>query len=410
MVLAGRTRSAIPVTLSAMLGLLIVLPVIILPYGGDDVANHLISQLSFSETFDAAIATNEWWIRDQGRFFPTAQVYAFSVWHVFPSTISYHIWIATLLVALLCLVSLTTYRVTGSPLATLIVFALTASGLQFRYWTVDGVSNMGGLVILAAVMSMVACLLAYQYILRGHYRYLVLGSAFWFMAITTYEITLLMLPALLLLLASCSRMKKRLPLALTSLLVPTAIDLLIVLTVRSRADPTKVQAEWRTNLDGPVFETSIRQFFSALPSSQFYLGGAPGVPYPWLLASAIALILGVPLATILYRQVRRASPIRPGRRVGWVMAISGMWIWLVPAIMVGTNGRWQTDLPEGQGYIYTFYASIGVALVVGGLAMSVLASRSRWGRVVWPMLLLSMSILLAAGSAAVNIIFAQNLG
>jgi hypothetical protein len=392
--------------LAATICLMVVLPTILLPYGGDDVANHLISSLSYTETLHQAIAVNSWWIHDQGRFFPTAQVYGALVWHVFPTVLSYHTWIAGLLTFLLTLVSVATYKMTKNSIVTIVVLLMAASGLQFRYWTVDGVANMGGLVTLAAILAIMGCLFSRRYSQTGHIGFACLASALWFMAITTYEITLLMLPALLVLTCIGERVSRRSFLMTSApLLIATALDLVVVAYVRTHVNVSTLQPEWATNWHGPVLDTTMQQFLAALPSSQFYLGGASGIAYPWLVGAIITLVIGVPLTVAGFTRSYCSPPIRSAGKTSMALALSGVWIWLVPSIMVGTNGRWQNDLPVGQGYIYTFYASIGLALIVGGIVVFLLSLRTKWDRSLLATSVLFVAIFFAAGTAAVNLVY-----
>ena len=410
----GKVANLIAGVALLVLVLLIAIPAISLPYQGDDVENHLIGTLSLHNTFQQAVAVNDFWMHTQGRFFPTSTVYHSAVWHVFDTKTSYHAFISVLLVALASGILFSLSVVLRRPLVTLSAFLVAVSGLQFRFWWVDGVSNMGGQITFTALLAFLAVLTCGLYARDRKVGYGFLAAGLWLTAITTYEVVLLLLPALLLLI-TCQRKQLSIRAWGTGslpLVIPTILQLGVVLYLRSQVAPAEVRSEFTTNLDGPVFDTSLQQFLSGLPSSQYFLGGVPsisGVPleigFPWTTAVTLAALIGLPLVIAVGSQRNWSRACSGERFRAAKLAAAGLWIWLVPSVLVGVNGRWQQDLPHGQGYIYGFYETIGIALIVG--AGLLLASAIRDSGVRRTILIgaLAVSVFLAACTAASNIFY-----
>ena len=397
-----------------LLVLLIAIPASRLPYRGDDMGNHLIGSLSLDSTIRQAVATNDFWMHTQGRFFPTSVAYHSAIWHSFDTEATYHAYVSVLLVLLAMSILIGLSIVLRRPIATLSAFLVAVSGLQYRFWWVDGVSSMGGQITFTALLAILATLACGLYLRDRKLGYGLLSAGLWLIAITTYEVVLLLLPAFLLLI-TCQRAKVSFRTWITGslpLVIPTILQLGIVLYLRSRVAPAGVHAEFATNLDGPVLWTSFRQFLSGLPSSQYYLGGVPsigGVPpeigFPWTTAIAIAVIIGLPLVAVVGA---RRTLARVGNREflrATRLAAAGLWIWLVPSVLVGINSRWQQDLPQGQGYIYSFYETIGIGLVVGAGLLLASSIRDSGVRRIILIGALSVSVFLAACTAASNIFY-----
>jgi len=147
----------------------------------------------------------------------------------------------------------------------------------------------------------------------------------------------------------------------------------VVAIVRSRLTAPALPA-YTINLDpGEVVRTTLRQFVAVLPLGQHWLPGSSGPTVSlsaraWLLCAALFAVLLVGLCSAW----RRLAPSGISARM---LAAIGLWLWAVPAALVGVTSRWQTELPQGQGYLGVFVQSFGVALVVAAALIGLANAR-----------------------------------
>ena len=93
--------------------MLVVSPILSLPYSGDDTFNRLYARLSWGESVHELFAQTQAWMARQGRFFPGAAVYSLSLWHVFDSRAAYMAFLLVLDLAVVAVVCLAVRGMTG---------------------------------------------------------------------------------------------------------------------------------------------------------------------------------------------------------------------------------------------------------------------------------------------------------
>ena len=352
---------------------LVVAPLVAVPYLGDDVANRSWANTSWSQSIQSAWDLQLAWIQGQGRFFPGSALYSLPLWHVFDTRIAYHMYLLALNLLLIALVGLLIYRFTRSGFVTGTAMLFFGGCLQAR-WALDGLPAFAGLVQYTLVLCIVAGVGA-ALVLRGGSRWWgLLAMIAWTLAITTYEVALLMLPAILLLLYGVFGYsdRSRARWALGPLIVPSVAVLLTVLWLQSNA--LSRRAEFTVDLHGPVASTFLKQFSAALPHSQYLLGEIPATAaIPGALILLTLVCFAVP-AFLLWRPTLGVGVSVP-RRVSVCLVLAGLWAWAAPSALVGVTQRWQTELPWGSGYIPVLFEYVGVALAVAG-ALSLIADRS----------------------------------
>lgn len=358
---------------------LVVAPLVASPYMHDDLSNRNWAQLSFSDTWSTAWQLNQEWMARDGRFFPGGWFYGLPVWHLFDTRVSYMAWMLILNLALIATVAWLVHALTKSPgIAAAAVLVLGAC-LQVRINALDAIQAFHGLLqvtILLTIWSGVGA----AYILRTGRRWVAVPVFLgWAWAITSYEVSLFMLPGVILVLwAVCGFSdRKRAAWALAPLVIPAVIQIVVSLWLRVGA--TGGTPSYTTDLHGPVGVTFLKQFSAAIPSSQYLLGLTS---FRTFVGPTLLLLLVVALAIptfLLWRPaVRGGSPVTG--RVSAGLIGSGVWAWMVPAALAGISVRWQTDLQWGQGYVYSLYQYVGVCLVAAGALTLVLgrSDRPRW--------------------------------
>jgi hypothetical protein len=389
---------------------LVVIPVATLPFQGDDLYSRTWGAIELHQAIQQAVEINLRWMNGEGRFFPTSAAYVVAVFHLFDDRYSYHVYLCFLLALLLLFFTFALWVLTRHIAASVSGIALAAATLQFRYWTVDGVTNMAGQITASALLTVTAGIACAWFVKCGKTRAAVASAVMWSLTITTYEVSLLMLPAVLLLIwVAVPPATARIFVVRTlPLIIPTVIDLLVVLFLRSRV--SQPSAAYTTNVDGPILRTFLRQFQAAVPSSQYLFDGTPpGLNYPKTSALLILICLGTPLLWALFRGPKPPGNNRGNRALAPAIFLAGAYIWVVPSLLVAVNARWQNDLPVGQGYIYTMYSSLGLTLCFASVVLVASSvQRFRLRRMLIG-ILVALAVAAAAGTAASNLRYANSL-
>lgn len=375
-------------------------PIMALPYTADDTVNRNWPTEPLGVAVNAGVDISRAWMFEQGRFFPGGALYGITMWNILDSRVAYMTYLALMGILLVGLVAYLVWRGTRSgQVAALSAVALGAC-MQVRFGgAFDGIASFGGLVPYTLVLTIVSGLLA-AHMLRGGSRWFAIPVAVaWTLAITAYEVSLLMLPAVLLLLyvtGPSLRQRARWLWATVPLAVPAALQLGVTLYLRRRELP--LSSAYQVNLDGPVGTTFGKQFTAALPFAQ---EGWAGVPVNATLSVLLALAVAVPLILAWRPWVNGPMPIAD--RVGVGMVLAGLWAWIVPSVLAAVTLRWQVDLIWGQGYVYLLYQFVGFALVMAGIAALLRANAHRpWARTAFVVLFALLAVGCAV-TAGVNI-------
>ena len=348
-------------------------PLVGSPYMHDDIPNRNWATLSVPDTVAEAWRLNQDWMTTQGRFFPGGFLFTVPVFSIFDTRVAYMTWLVVLNLALFALVAYVLYRLTRSPFITATSTLVLGACMQARFGVLDGVQAFAGLVQFTIILTVLSGLGA-AYVLRTGRRVMVIPVVVaWSWAITAYEVSLFMLPAVILLLwVACGfRDRARSAWALGALLVPAVVQVAISLYLRSGV--TAGSGSYTTDLGGPVMTTFFKQFSAALPSSQYTMGTQS--IRDMLPATSLVLVLitfAVPVFLLWRPSLGAGTAV--ARRISLSLIAAGVWAWTIPAILAGITVRWQNELQWGQGYIYSIYQYVGIALLTGG-AMGVIGDR-----------------------------------
>jgi len=356
---------ALRVAFLSVLVTLVVAPIAMLPYRADDTINRTHGAFSWSADFHGYVKLNRDWIRNEGRFFPGGSIYALPIWHLLDTRAAYLTYLVLLSLACFALVAFVCFRVTRSVDITAIAVIALGACMQIRWWWFDGLSGYAGLIPYTIVLTVLSGLGVAQYLRTGRRWWLVPTALAWTLVITSYEVIILLLPAIVVLLfvANQGRTKKQWTWALAPLVIPAVAEFLISIYLRSQT-PSNIPA-YTMNRDGPVGITFLKQLTAALPSSQYWLGGTPkGTHLSPALLVMLVLALALP-AFLVWRPhfAVKAIPLR----ISVSLTAAGAWVWLVPSLLTGLTKRWQDELIFGQGYIYLPYEYVGLALVAAGV-------------------------------------------
>lgn len=344
---------------------LVVAPIAMLPYRADDTINRTNGAFSWSADFHGLVKLNRDWIRDEGRFFPGGSIYGLPMWHLLDTRAAYLTYLVLLNLACFALVAFVCFRVTRSADITVIAVIAFGACMQIRWWWFDGLSSFAGLIPYTIVLTVLSGLGVAQYLRTGQRWWLIPTALAWTLVITTYEVILLLLPAIaaLLFVVNQGRTKRQWTWALAPLVIPAVAEFLISIYLRSLT-PSNIPA-YEINRHGPVGITFLKQLTAALPSSQYWLGGTPkGIHLGPTLSVLLVVTLALP-AFLVWRPhfAVKAIPLR----ISAGLTFAGAWVWLVPSLLTGLTKRWQDELIFGQGYIYLPYEYVGIALIAAGV-------------------------------------------
>ena len=387
----------------ALLSILITftfVPIMGLPYTADDGVNRNWPTVGFGEAISEAIRLQRTWIFEQGRFFPGGSIYALSMWNIFDSRVAYMTYLALLGMLVVALVGYLTWRACGSGQVAALAVVATGACMQVRFGYLDGIASFGGLVPYTIVLTLISALLA-AHILRGGSRWYALPIVvLWSLAITAYEVSLLMLPAVLLMLLVTGPSLRKRALWLWAglpLVVPAALQLGITFYLRRRELP--LAPAYQIDLGGPVGTTFGKQFTAALPFAQ---QGIADAPINWTVSIFLILVLAVPV--VLTWRPWLSTPVTIPQRVSIGLMAAGLWAWVVPSVLAAVTVRWQGELFWGQGYIYLPYEFVGFGLVLAGVGTLLRANAHRpWARIAF-VVLFACLVAGCAVTAGVNIV------
>lgn len=403
--LTQERRSIVVWAGSVYLVMMAAFPILLTPYRFDDTFDRLIPEKlskpggSYLGWFlDQTVP----WMHNQGRFFPGAVAWREFVFTTFTTRASYKLFMAALSLTVMAAVVTLVWKMTGAKMVGAVAVTSLAATWTLRPWT-DGLDSFAGLLPWTVLASIASLLL----LMRGRgWLSAVLALLLWSGVLVTYEVAILITPALLL----CVWLSGRGPARSLLLFWPALADLLFVVILRSQA--VAIAPAYRINLDfGAVFETYIRQSTAALPLSRFWYPGATLGILPLRLAAIALIVIGIPAGLVLVG-VWQSRP-NPTWRSLLGIGFFGATCWLAPPLLVAITQRWQVSLPPGEGYLSVVWGFVGVALIMASIWLSLakLSLRSSFARWTIPLLTLLTICLagLAALSFAANYFFASSL-
>jgi len=343
-------------------------------YAGDDAPNSLVpywtKYLNGSSGFESWVQqTRIWtngWMSGQGRFFPTAVAVSRGAFIFITSLEVYKFAQLLSLIVLAVLIALTISRKLKNPNLFAPSILLSTLLFQVRY-DFDPYFAFSFLLPLTMILLLLLLLLVDKLSWTGFVKnslnlFLLLTVSF--LCFTTYEYSLLLSPILVLL--SIEFFPKPSKYKIWSLstigVVAGAITLFTFLVLRPRRENKLPSYEFAFNLF-PFLKAFFSQLVAPLPFSQQVFGTLE-------MSTPHRLYIFVIIFAILFQFV----PFRVGQfKVGQLtpnkfkfsLAISGVYLWVFPALLVALTQRWQLDnaLSPGKAYLPVLFQVVGVSFL-----------------------------------------------
>jgi hypothetical protein len=263
----------------------------------------------------------------------------------------------------------------------------------------DGLTSFAGLLPLTVMTALLGTILLGQR-RRGA---ILAGAALWLVTLTTYEVAILLVPALLLLLLARGAVRGAGVLALLAVVN-------VMLTLALRRGVTASPA-YTLNLNAPEWPvTTVEQMVAAIPLASWWLPRSGPIDVPIRTA---AIWIAVFLCLMLIGRPAPASPstsLSPGG-LG-PLALVGLSAWILPSVLIGATVRWQQEISLGIGYLSVVWGYVGLAILAAVLIeWGVAAAPSERARRVLVLTCVVGSATLAALTFTSNLLVAsQNWG
>lgn len=338
-------------------------------YAADDGPNSLVPYwtryLNGISGFESWVQQTElWttgWMNGQGRFFPTAVAVSRGAFIFITSLQLYKLAQLLSLVVLVLLIALTISRKLKNPDLFAPSVLLSTLLFQVRH-DFDPYFAFSFLLPLTMILLLLLLLLidklTWSSFAKNCLNILLLMTVS-FLCFTTYEYSLLLSPILLLLsLDFFPKLTKSKLWSLSTIgMVGGVITLFTFLVLRPRRENKLPSYEFAFN-SFPFLRAFFSQLIAPLPFSQQFFGTLE-ISTPHRLY--VFLILFVILFQFVPFRVGKLVPIK--FNIG--LAASGVYLWVIPALLVALTQRWQIDnaLSPGKAYLPVLFQAVGVAFI-----------------------------------------------
>jgi hypothetical protein len=356
---------------STFVAMVAVMPILLTPYLADDATNRTLP------TYLAQSGTTAWeyfwamtsdWAQKQGRFFPGSVLWGELVFLGVPTRETYKLLLLMLSLLAIGVVAQFVRTYLSAPLVGAATVVSLVATWSFRAWAADGLHSFAGLLPLTITLTF-ACLLL---VTAGRsWPSLALGLVLWSSALITYEVAILMTPALV---AAARLANRGWPRSLAPVW-PALVTLAVVLSLRSRVEAPA--PAYQTSFEPQaVVTTYVRQLLASVPLSQLWYPGAEEVQISTRLILVCLVVVSIPAMLTL------TTVVLSDAKVSWRglsrTALVGGWTWLAAPLLVAVTRRWQEELPPGQGYLAVVWGYVGCALLLvsAWLALVKIASAS----------------------------------
>jgi hypothetical protein len=202
---------------------------------------------------------------------------------------------------------------------------------------------------------------------RDTYWKIFISMGLYFLALLTYESALLIWPIFVILIF-IERPKKFMKIALISATPALVVGLNLV---RLRSKVSTTSAGYTSNFElARLAKTFTKQAIGSLPISYSELRTPPFLlSFPehlnfgsfwWLISVGLSILLAI----LVFPRV-----VSTGHRLNIGIALVGLVLWFVPALVVAQTVRWQNELVLGNAYITWFQGSFGFTLIAIGILL-----------------------------------------
>lgn len=332
------------------------------PWSGDDIFNKdykSAAVLDGRNLLSLILEHNNSWATDAGRFFPSSITWTLSIFWVVQDRLTYKFIIGLIVILTILIFSVTVYLISKNKQLFFLTVFFSTGVLQFRVGN-DGLIGFTGLIPITVTL---ACLSLITSIGPGRWWRFILGFLFFFLALTTYETVILFVPLFLLIIWK----KTKSVVALLPILTASFVTLGIVIFLRLQIPATSLPPAYSVSLNPEkIAETTLKQFFGAIPFSQ-WLFDAPD--RPTIRIGLLVLVLIVVLFSTfpaIFITTKEIRPTLDGRRATLAIGAS-LWIWLSSALIIGLTKRWQDELQWGQAYLGVIFEYFALALLLASV-------------------------------------------
>jgi hypothetical protein len=393
------------VTVLATTHALIVLwPILGSAFSADDTFDSMVPmQLQYSGqsnwSFINAYTSN--WSRTEGRFFPVAVIIGFYSHYFFPGRTEYKVAQLVLAVIAISMIGLFIGYLLKNFYSGIVAVLVLTTCMQMRV-QYDALFQFSLQQPSVMIMFLTSLLLFISGIRHSKYVRVVVSCFIYLLVLLTYETTVLLWPIFLLIILF-EKPKK----FLSSLVISAVFPTIVVLNLlRLRSNVQSSAAGYTSNFElARLGKTFVRQAVGSIPMTYSEIS-TPGFlqPFPqhmhpesvlWLLAIAMGAIVSIfgmkKITTNCHRQ-------------NLFLALMGLGLWSVPALVVAQTARWQDELTLGNAYITVFQGSFGFVLVVIALLCELkllIFNRSKF-LTVGLMSIFSVLVLVATSSVVTN--------
>jgi hypothetical protein len=349
--------------------LVVLWPILTSPFSGDDTFDSMLPmQLSYSGqsswSYINSYVSN--WSANEGRFFPVAAIVGLFGHNLFPGRVEYKIAQLVMVLIALLVFALLVSKLFKNFYAGILVVLILSTCLQMHVQYDPLFQFSLQQPFLMTVIS--GSLLFFVAGIRSQRNWeLLLSAMLYLVALLTYESSLLIWPIFIFLIVIERPSKFIKPLMMSA--APAIIVGLNLVRLRSKV--TTSSAGYTSNFEfAALTKTFAKQAIGSLPMSYSELNTPPFLQaFPehfnfgsiwWLLSVGIAVLL-------VFVLLPRVASSNHKLNIG--VALVGLVLWFVPALVVAQTVRWQNEVVLGNAYITWFQGSFGFSLVAIGILL-----------------------------------------
>ena len=350
--------------LTSLIAGTILWPIIQSPFSADDTFDSFIPmQMRYLGTsyWHTVWSISENWSTTQGRFFPGAVAIGVLSHVLFPGREEYKIVQFCFAMLALFMFTLFVKVLTKNIHSSLLAVLLVIVSLQFRV-QYDGLfqfSLQQPSIMILLFLSAICFILGLR---NNQWQYILMSAILYLGVMLVYETMMLFWP-LFALLILIERPKRQWLYLFSSAVMPSLVALNLL---RLRQVATGTTAGYTSNFSfGPLSQTFVKQSVGTLPLSYSsirppnFLLTFPSYldvssPKWWFVALCIVIVTVISLSHL---------PSLNQRTIG-CMALLGLLVWLVPALVVAQTTRWQEELTLGNTYITSFQGVFGFSILL----------------------------------------------
>jgi hypothetical protein len=306
------------------------------------------------------------WMRAFGRFFPMSTLETMAIFTVFSTRAAYKAFQVVAVLGSVGLLVITISVVTRRRALGVLAGMVVALSLQIRIFH-DPILQFSAQQAIVVSLLLASLLSFHLALARKRPWLLVPMAACWIIALLTYETMYFLSPVFALaLLLSNATWRDRIR-ALAVLAIPVVV--LLVFVSHLRGDAKLTAPQYTANLAPErVLGTLYNQAGAAVPMSYAAYQPNPAIKsasHAWHYSGVGDALTFAMAAVVLLVSVLRL------RNVHWrtllFLVLTGLLLWLLPALIVAATKKWQDELKPGVGYVSVFVEYFGVSLIITAL-------------------------------------------